>query len=149
MVTLTKGEIVESALRKAVISSTESLFQAAPQETMDALQDLEAMVAQWKMAGLNIGYVFSDSNFPNGNEDTGLDLGFKMPLSLCLARYMLIDNNRPIPQDLGRQATKAERDIRIAFYVPTPLKRRNDMPTGEGNKTWNQAGKFYYDGSDQ
>lgn len=147
MVTVTKGQIVESALRKAVISSAESLFQAAPQETLDALQDLEAMVAQWKTTGFDIGYIFSDSAFPNGGEDSGLDLGFKMPLALCLARYMLVDNNRPVPAELARLANNAESDLRTAFYQTPTLKQRNDTPVGQGNNPYFARDRFYSDGS--
>lgn len=144
MATVTKGNIVSMALRKAGLASTTVLLEPEPQSIMDAVEDLESMVATWKSTGFDIGYVFSTDPEPQPDEDSGLDLAYKLPVALQLARQILIDNMRDIPDELANQAHASMIQLRAAFYTPVYLQRRNDMPTGQGNNKSAEWNRFYH-----
>lgn len=143
MPTVKKSKIVNLALRKAGIASTTTLNIADPQTTQDALEDLEAMIGLWKSEGFDIGFIFSPNDPPSGTEDSGIDQNHYLAVSLQLARQILIDNQRDIPDELANQAHTSFINLRAAFYEPVPLQRRNDMPAGAGNNKGAEWGRFY------
>lgn len=147
MATVQKGDIVNMALRKATIASASVAFLPETESVMEALEDLESMVAAWKSDNLDIGYIFSEDNRPNPADDSGVELEYKLAVSLQLARQVLIDNNRSVPPELNLQANKLFDTLRSSFYKTVSLKQRNDMPTGDGNKPFFAADRFYFDGT--
>lgn len=71
----TKGDLVRAALRKLGVASDATLTDVEPQSMQDAVDDLEAMMAEWYQDGKGIitGYVFSDDdNPPAEGDDHGL-----------------------------------------------------------------------------
>lgn len=149
MATVTKGDIVNVALRKATIASVAMLFQPDPAAVQTALEDLESMIALWQKDNLDVGYIIADNGQPNPDDDSGVDLAYKMPIALQLARQILIDNSRTVPSELNLQANSMMDMLRSTFYVTPSLKQRNDMPTGAGNLPFWPAGRFYYDGTNK
>jgi len=57
--TLTKGEIVNFALRKFAVASNATLTDVEPQSVEDGVVDLEDMMAEWLINPGEIGYLFS------------------------------------------------------------------------------------------
>lgn len=149
MATVTKGDIVNVALRKATLASVAMLFQPDPDSIQTGLEDLESMVALWKKDKLDVGYIISDSGQPNPDDDSGVDLAYKLAIALQLSRQMLIDNGRTVPPELNLQANSMMDMLRSTFYVTPSLKQRNDTPTGQGNNPFWAADRFYYDGTDK
>lgn len=142
MATVTKGKIVAYALRKAGIASVTTLNTADPQTTEDALEDLEALAEQWKDEGLDIGYIPAD--LPNAAQDSGIDKAHYRAVALNLAREVLVDNQRDIPDELAAQAHSGKLALDAIFYKPCSLQRRNDQPMGQGNNRDGSAyGRFY------
>lgn len=131
MATVKKSKIVNTALRKSGISSATTLNTADPQTIVDALDDLEAMALQWKKEGLDIGYL--DADEPDGSQDSGIDKAEYMAVALNLARQILIDNQRDIPDELAAQAHSGKLALDAIYYKPCYLQRRNDQPAGQGN----------------
>lgn len=146
---VTKGDIVNMGLRKATIASVSMAFQPEPEAVQEALEDLEALVASWVKDGVDIGYLIDPTGQPNPSDDSGIELAYKLAVAQQLARHILIDNNRDVPMELARQANISYDMLKTSFYKPVPLKQRNDMPTGGGNKPYFAADRFYFDGTDK
>lgn len=143
----TKGSIVEYALRAAGIASRATLTQPEPASIGDALEDLELMMAQWLVDGIDIGYLPTDP--PQPDDESGLDLWAVEPVALKLAEKVLIDNLRPIPDALASKIQRGYELVCSQVATIPSLKRRNDMPTGAGNKAWaNGLGRFYIEKSE-
>lgn len=144
MANVTKGDILFMALRKAGIASAATLQQPDPDSIMDGLEDLEAMIAQWRSTGFDIGYNISEDGKPLPDDDSGLPIDYKLPVALQLSRQILIDNQRDIPDELATQAHNAMIQLRSAFFEPKYLQRRNDMLTGAGNNKSAEWNRFYH-----
>lgn len=137
----TKGDIVLLALRRAGIASSATLTQPEPQSIADALDDLEYLMAQYLADGIDISYLPTDPVLPD--DESGLELWAIEPVALQLAHKILADNMRPIPDGLATMAQKGYELICSQVMVIPPLVRRNDMPTGAGNKQWASRDRFY------
>lgn len=128
----TKGDIALLALRRAGIASSATLTQPEPASVGDALEDLELMMAQWLVDGIDIGYLPTDP--PQPDDESGLELWAVEPVALKLAEKVLIDNLRPVPDALASQIQRGYELVCSQAAVIPSLARRNDMPVGAGNK---------------
>ena len=138
----TKGDIALLALRRAGIASSATLTQPEPASVGDALEDLELMMAQWLVDGIDIGYLPTDP--PQPDDESGLELWAVEPVALKLAEKVLIDNLRPVPDALASQIQRGYELICSQVAVIPSLARRNDMPVGAGNKPWfSDRDRFY------
>lgn len=140
----TKGDIVLLALRRAGIASSATLTQPEPQSVADALDDLELMVAELEGAGILLGYNFAPDNAPpDAGDDSGLQAGDINAIAYMLAKQVLIDNLRPVPDELANAANRSYEVICIRRIHVPQLQRRNDMPVGTGNKHGSSRERFY------
>ena len=138
----TKGDIALLALRRAGIASSATLTQPEPASVGDALEDLELMMAQWLVDGIDIGYLPTDP--PQPDDESGLELWAVEPVALKLAEKVLIENLRPVPDALASQIQRGYELVCSQVAVIPSLARRNDMPVGAGNKPWfGGRGRFY------
>lgn len=138
----TKGDIALLALRRAGIASSATLTQPEPASVGDALEDLELMMAQWLVDGIDIGYLPTDP--PQPDDESGLELWAVEPVALKLAEKVLIDNLRAIPDALASQIQRGYELICSQVAVIPSLARRNDMPVGAGNKPWFSGRDRFY-----
>ena len=138
----TKGDIAQLALRRAGIASSATLTQPEPASIGDALEDLELMMAQWLVDGIDIGYLPTDP--PQPDDESGLELWAVEPVALKLAEKVLIDNLRPVPDALASQIQRGYELICSHVAVIPSLARRNDMPVGAGNKPWFSGRDRFY-----
>lgn len=138
----TKGDIALLALRRAGIASSATLTQPEPASVGDALEDLELMMAQWLVDGIDIGYLPTDP--PQPDDESGLELWAVEPVALKLAEKVLIDNLRPVPDALASQIQRGYVLICSQVAVIPSLARRNDMPVGAGNKPWFSGRDRFY-----
>lgn len=138
----TKGDIALLALRRAGIASSATLTQPEPASVGDALEDLELVMAQWLVDGIDIGYLPTDP--PQPDDESGLELWAVEPVALKLAEKVLIDNLRSIPDALASQIQRGYELICSQAAVIPSLARRNDMPVGAGNKPWFSGRDRFY-----
>ena len=138
----TKGDIALLALRRAGIASSATLTQPEPASVGDALEDLELMMAQWLVDGIDIGYLPTDP--PQPDDESGLELWVVEPVALKLAEKVLIDNLRQVPDALASQIQRGYELICSQVAVIPSLVRRNDMPVGAGNKPWFSGRDRFY-----
>ena len=138
----TKGDIAILALRRAGIASSATLTQPEPASVGDALEDLELMMAQWLVDGIDIGYLPTDP--PQPDDESGLELWAVEPVALKLAEKVLIDNLRQVPDALASQIQRGYELVCSQVAVIPSLARRNDMPVGAGNKPWFSGRDRFY-----
>lgn len=138
----TKGDIVLLALRRAGIASSATLTQPEPASVGDALEDLELMMAQWLVDGIDIGYLPTDP--PQPDDESGLEVWAVEPVALKLAEKVLIDNLRPVPDALASQVQRGYELVCSQVAAIPSLARRNDMPVGAGNKPWFSGRDRFY-----
>ena len=138
----TKGDIALLALRRAGIASSATLTQPEPASVGDALEDLELMMAQWLVDGIDIGYLPTDP--PQPDDESGLELWAVEPVALKLAEKVLIDNLRQVPDALASQIQRGYELVCSQVAVIPSLARRNDMPVGAGNKPWFSGRDRFY-----
>lgn len=146
----TKGELVLKALRKAGLYSEATFTDAVPQEVEDSLHDLEDMMAQWKVKGIDLGYLFADSEagkHPLSDDDSGLPSWANDAVSLKLAVNLCMDHVTPPSNGLLIAANAAYQSVCIALTKVPSLQRRNDMPTGAGNSKAFSWDRFYVEKS--
>lgn len=146
MRTRTKGQLVDTALRRAGIASSAMLLGPEPESVADALEDLETMMAQWEGEGVALGYAFTGNQSPEPSENSGLPSWAWSAVAHNLAIRCLIDNQRPIPSDLATLAYNEKLALNAQDISIPSLQRRNDMPRGTGNRgMW---GNRYYHETD-
>lgn len=140
----TKGDLVLIALRKAGLASRSSLIQPEPEMVDDALTDLELMLAEWENEGIVLNYLFAEeTEGPDTGDLHQLNPGDINSVALCLAKRILTDVRQAIPDSLATQAKEAYEAMLYRQVSIPSLVRRNDMPTGQGNKSYNGYGRFY------
>lgn len=145
-----KGEIVLKALRKAGLYSDATLTDAVPQDVEDALHDLEDMMAQWKVKGIDLDYQFADSDndeHPMPDDDSGIPSWAADAVSLKLAINLCMDHVIQPSDSLLTAAESAYQSVCIALTKVPSLQRRNDMPTGAGNRGVFSSNRFYIESS--
>lgn len=140
----TKGDIVLMALRKAAIASNSTLTQPEPQMVDDALTDMELMLAEWGNKSIDVGYIFADPLIgPDTQDEHGVQSGNINAIAFNLAKRILTDNLRAVPDSLASQAADAYESLLYTTLQIPSLVRRDDMPVGKGNKPCSSRGRFY------
>lgn len=132
---LTKGDVVLFALRKCAVASNATLTDVEPQSIADGLDDLEAMMAEWRARGIDIGYRFAqDEQAVSPDDPTGVLPLFTSALGYQLMLRVLADYGiEPTPRQEATAHTAYDALLTATLTVPS-LKRRGDMPTGQGNQ---------------
>ena len=142
----TKGDIVILALRKSAIASNSTLTEPEPQMVEDALTDLELFMYEIENMAVTVGYLFSDPDIgPDTNDLHGMSMGDVNGIALNLAKRILTDVLKPVPDSLATQAQQAYDAILYRVIDIPQLQRRNDMPRGIGNKAFGYWDRFYHE----
>lgn len=147
MPTQTKEQIVLRALRRAGLASSAMLLAPEPESVQDALTDLEDMMAEWEADGTTVAYRYTSAPTPQPSEESGLPDWAVAPVAHNLACRLLLDNSRPVADELSTLAFEGLRKLKARRVEIPMLQRRNDMPRGAGNGGAGSpfAGARYYD----
>lgn len=144
--TLTKGEIVLFALRKAGIASNATLTDVEPQSVEDAIHDLEDMMAEWLINPGEIGYIFAeDEAEPMPDDDSGLLRGYKQAVGYQLMLRIMSDYALEPTSRQETSAAKAYDALLTATLKIPSMRRRSDFPVGQGNDYGCLSSDRYYD----
>ncbi|EBH5439099.1 recombinase RmuC [Salmonella enterica] len=150
----TKGDLVRAALRKLGVASDATLTDVEPQSMQDAVDDLEAMMAEWYQDGKGIitGYVFSDDdNPPAEGDDHGLRSSAVSAVFHNLACRIAPDYALEAPAKLITTARYGkERLVKLSAMDRAKAAKcksgyPNRMPVGSGNQLakWNGWNYFH------
>lgn len=151
MVIATKGDIVRAALRKLGVASDATLTDVEPQSMQDAIEDLEAMMAEWYQNGKGIitGYEFSDADNPPSDGDshgmrTSSVSAVLHNLALRIAPDYAVEPSAKVVTTAryGKEQLVKLTATARAKRAPYPSR----MPTGSGNSFANLNEWHYYPG---
>lgn len=132
---LTKGEVVLFALRKSGIASDATLTDVEPQSMQDGIEDLEGMMSEWLINPGDIGYKFSaDGEQPLSGDDSGLPQKYKQAVGYQLMLRMMSDYAiEPSDRQMATASKSYDALLTDTLVVPS-MRRRGDIPVGQGNK---------------
>lgn len=128
----TKRQIVEKAFGKLGLASY--IFDLQPDAYQDAMQDLDAMLAEWNGRGIRLGYPI-----PTNAEGGDLDAAAEVPdkaWAACYSNLALI-----IAPDFGKEPSRslknlARQSLQTLMSIKPPNRQLRVMPSGAGNKPW-------------
>lgn len=143
--TLTKGEIVLFALRKAGVASDATLTDAEPQSVEDGIHDLEDMMSELQITFGDLGYKFSlEDEQPAPGDDSGLPRKYKQAIGYQLLLRILTDYGlEPTSRQEASASSSYDALLLDTLKVPS-IDRRGDMPVGQGNKYTALGADSYY-----
>lgn len=147
---LTKGALVNAALRKASVASNATLTDTEPQSVEDALDDLEMMMAEWEngdgQKGISLGYAFAAAGTPPAPETLHNLPAFSLNAVITnLAVRVINDYGSEPPATLVVKAGYGkELLVKSLAHARVPLlSYPNRMPVGSGNRLLNHQRYFY------
>ncbi|WP_370610906.1 packaged DNA stabilization gp4 family protein [Klebsiella aerogenes] len=110
---ITKGEIVDFAVRKLVGDRSTSLTGINPDSYANGVNDLEGMMARWQVMGIELYYNFAGDRDVNAwsQHDSGLELWMMQPVAYNLALVIAEDFKRDPPASVISNASKGWRAI--------------------------------------
>lgn len=131
---ITKGDIVDLAIRKLIGDRSTALTGIGPESYSKAVKDLEAMMARWQADEIDLFYNFAEDMDVKAwsRHDSGLELWMKMPVACNLAILIAPDFHRSAPDATVAEASKGWRTIAKKFGKSRPLKPALPLPAGEG-----------------
>ncbi|MCK1966868.1 packaged DNA stabilization gp4 family protein [Franconibacter sp. IITDAS19] len=145
----TKGDLVNTALRKLGVASDATLTDVEPQSVEDAVLDLEMMMSEWYQdgAGIDAGYSFATDEPPMDGDEHGMK-----PSAVSAVVHNLAIRIAPDYEiEPSAKIVTTARYGKELLYKVTALKRAekagamgypNRMPVGSGNRcatlsSWN------------
>lgn len=142
---LTKGEIVQFALRKFAVASNATLTSVEPQSEQDGISDLEDMMSELVIMLGDIGYSFSaDGDDPLPDDEAGIPRKYKMAIGYRLLLRMMSDYEvQPTANILTHAKDSWDALLTDTLVIPS-IQRRADQPQGQGNKTDRYIGDRFY-----
>jgi hypothetical protein len=134
---ITKGEIVDFAVRKLVGDRSSSLTGIAPDSYANSVDDLEGLMARWQKQGIDLFYNFANDRDVNAwsQQDSGLELWMKQPVAYNLALVIAEDFKRDAPASVTSNASKGWRVILLHCQRRPAVTPVNPLPQGSGDVT--------------
>ncbi|MDK9585418.1 packaged DNA stabilization gp4 family protein [Lelliottia wanjuensis] len=131
---ITKGDIVDLAIRKLIGDRSTALTGIEPDSYSKAVEDLEAMLARWQSDGIDLLYNFAEDMDVKtwSRHDSGLELWMKMPVACNLAILIAPDFHREPPATTVAEAGRGWRSIAKKFGKSRSLKPALPLPASEG-----------------
>ncbi|SFU94300.1 packaged DNA stabilization gp4 family protein [Xenorhabdus koppenhoeferi] len=150
---ITKGDLVQSALRKLGVASNATLSDIEPQSMEDAVNDLEMMMAEWYQdgAGIDAGYRFADAdNPPTDGDEHGMKSSAISAVIHNLAVRIAPDYAIEPPIKIINTARYGKELLYKQSAISRAKKSRSDyparMPIGSGNHWATVNGWHFYPG---
>jgi hypothetical protein len=140
----TKDQLISKAFSELALAGY--VYDLSPEVREDALQTLDAMMAEWAGAGISIGYLL-----PTSPDESNIDDLAGIPDTANQAVYM----NLAVSLAAGRGKTLAARTLlaakrgydrllgAAARAVARQASMPNTLPRGAGNKPWRGGRPFF------
>lgn len=134
---ITKGEIVDFAVRKLVGDRSTSLTGINPDSYANGVNDLEGMMARWQAMGIELYYLFARDRDVNAwsQQDSGLELWMMQPVAYNLALVIAEDFKRDPPASVVSNASKGWRALLAKCQRPPVAIPKAPLPQGRGEMT--------------
>jgi hypothetical protein len=141
----TKKQIIAKAFAELALAGF--VYDLGPEQMEDALQSLDAMMAEWTTFGVNLGYLLpatpddSSIDAESGIPDTAnraVYLNLAVALAAGKGKALSVDTRAAAARGYHQQLAAAARAVARAAPMP------NTMPRGAGNKPWRGLGPFFH-----
>lgn len=141
----TKKQLIEKAFGELALAGY--VYDLDPEQLEDALQSMDAMVAEWAGTGINLGYLLpgtpdeSDINADSGIPDSAnraVYLNLAVTLAAGKGKVLSVDTKAAAARGYHQILAAAARDI--ARNSP----QWSTLPRGAGNKPWRGLGPFFH-----
>lgn len=131
---ITKGQIVDFAIRKLVGDRETSLTGISPSSYSKAVLDLEGLMARWQSDGIDLLYNFAENHDTTSapKQDSGLELWAWQAVGYNLALVIADDFHREPSDSVVTNASKGWRSIERKFSHSVRVKPALPLPAGSG-----------------
>lgn len=141
-----KKDLVKKAYEKIGLASY--VYDISPEEMKAGTVDMDAMIGQWELEGIPLGYLLAatpDESDPE--DDSGLDLAYNQVVFENLAIKLAEKLGRPIGVNTVSSANRGRQALMGRSAAPGKVGLPGTMPAGAGAKTWRgQPGRPFLQG---
>lgn len=136
-----KRDFVMGALEE--LGMAEYVFDATADELQSLCRRLDAMMAQWSIQGLPLGYPAPGSPFgADINQQTGVPIWANEAV-ICSLAVKIAPSFGKVPSQETKIAASTGYANALGFKAPPTMQFPETMPIGSGNKYWNRQQVFY------
>ena len=136
----TKIELIDRAYSKLRISGI--TVNPNPSDVNIALDEMEAMIAEWELVNVCLGYTFED--LPDPNTESGLVRGYENAVQTNLAIRLAPEFGKP-SGELFSQASQSYSKISSAVSKVRQTPYPNRQPVGAANTLRTNRWRRFYD----
>jgi hypothetical protein len=140
----TKQQIIAKAFAELALAGY--VYDLDPEQLEDALQTMDAMLAEWTTFGVNIGYLLPATPDDSSLDDpSGLPDSANRAVYLNLAVTLAAGRGKTLTTETRAAAARGYHQLlaaaarAVARQAPMP----NTMPRGAGNKPWRGLSPFF------
>ena len=133
----TKRQYILSAFEELGLASY--IYDLTADQLDSALFRLDSMMASWNLKGVNVGWPISSApqNSSINDETPAVPDSCNEPIILNLAMRLAPIYGKEVPVETKMSAKQAYDAMLIQFTVPNEMQMPATMPSGSGNKYWN------------
>jgi hypothetical protein len=138
----TKRELVLQAFGELALYGYE--FELTPEEMQTGLVKMDAMMAEWQVRGINLGYTLPATQTGSDlDEDSGIpDYAYSATYT-NLAIRLASGFGKAVPQELRVTAKQGMDPLFTMAAYPQQQQFRASVPLGAGNKYWAATGRRF------
>lgn len=140
----TKKQLIAKAFAELALAGY--VYDLDPDQLEDALQTMDAMLAEWTTFGVNIGYLLpatpDDSNI---DDDSGIPDTANRAVYLNLAVTLAAGKGKTLAVDTRAAAARGYHQLLAvaARAAARPIAMPSNLPRGAGNKPWRSRSPFF------
>lgn len=139
----TKKQFAEKAFEKIGLAAY--VYQLQPDQILGAVQDMDAMVAQWIQMGIDIAYPLNNTPTPDLDAPTLVPIAANLAIYMNLAKLIAGGFGKVLsPLNLALADTSFGALLNWAARPAPQMCIPGRMPIGAGNKYWNDISYPFY-----
>ena len=133
----TKRQYILAAFEEIGLASY--IYDLTADQLMSALFRLDSMMGSWNLKGINVGWPISASpdNSSIDDETAAVPDSCNEPIILNLAVRLGPGYGKEVAAETKMAAKQSYDAMLIQFTVPSEMQMPTTMPSGSGNKYWN------------
>lgn len=141
----TKRQLIEKAFSELALAGY--VYDLHPEQLEDALQAMDAMVAEWTGTGINLGYLLPVTPDESDiDSDSGIPDAMNRAVYMNLAVTLAAGKGKVLSLDTKAAAARGYHQILAAAAreIARNSPQWSTLPRGAGNKPWRGLGPFFH-----
>jgi len=136
----TKRQFINAALEEIGLASY--VFDIQPEELESALRRLDAMMADWNVRGIRIGYPLSSITSSSVAQETSVPDSANEAIISNLGMRLAPSYGAIVPREVKISAKNGLMTLLTRAGVTQPQEKQlpSSLPVGAGNKPWRYSG---------